>query len=331
MSRKRSAFTLVELLVVIAIIMLLMGLVTAAVMHARELARQTTCLNRQKQLVFAAAMHLERKGHLPRYQQMLAGRPATWVVPLLHDLEEIQVSDRWQDPTIPAGALPRPYTSKLFCPSHPHPRTSIADTSYVANLGFYPRPTDPAPFNQGVTKAPPTANYDYWDAGRKANGPFVDGIVPGAWGNRPASHALLVDTDDFYDGLTNTLLFSENLLARTWDQPGLGTGFVWLYANDPGAPLNPSWVTGAVIPPLDVPPPPEAKINGLRRQVTVLVAETARPSSHHPGIVIAAFADGRVIKLSDQIEYHVYQSLMTLRDDRSDMPHRLFVLSSAAY
>jgi hypothetical protein len=37
----------------------------------------------------------------------------------------------------------------------------------------------------------------------------------------------------------------------------------------------------------------------------------ARPSSYHPDIVLAAFCDGRVRKISDTISYGVFQALCT--------------------
>jgi prepilin-type processing-associated H-X9-DG protein len=56
--------------------------------------------------------------------------------------------------------------------------------------------------------------------------------------------------------------------------------------------------------------------------------ETWRPSSRHPGGVIMAFADGSARFVSEDIQYHVYQSLMTPSNKNSDMPQRGFVMSS---
>jgi prepilin-type N-terminal cleavage/methylation domain-containing protein/prepilin-type processing-associated H-X9-DG protein len=60
-SRKRHGFTLIELLVVIAIMSLLAAILFPVFAKAREKARQTTCINNQKQL--ALAFHLFAQDH----------------------------------------------------------------------------------------------------------------------------------------------------------------------------------------------------------------------------------------------------------------------------
>jgi prepilin-type N-terminal cleavage/methylation domain-containing protein len=59
MSRRRNAFTLIELLVVIAIIAILAAILFPVFAHAREKARQTSCLSNAKQLGTATMMYVQ--------------------------------------------------------------------------------------------------------------------------------------------------------------------------------------------------------------------------------------------------------------------------------
>ena len=64
---RRSGFTLVELLVVIAIIGVLVALLLPAVQAAREAARRTDCVNRQRQVLLAAHNYLSAMKQLPSH------------------------------------------------------------------------------------------------------------------------------------------------------------------------------------------------------------------------------------------------------------------------
>jgi prepilin-type N-terminal cleavage/methylation domain-containing protein/prepilin-type processing-associated H-X9-DG protein len=58
-SRYHGAFTLIELLVVIAIIAILAAILFPVFAKAREKARQTTCMNNQRQIALAELMYAQ--------------------------------------------------------------------------------------------------------------------------------------------------------------------------------------------------------------------------------------------------------------------------------
>src|SRR5689334_6005971 len=56
-SMRRQGFTLIELLVVIAIIAILAAILFPVFAQAREMARKTSCISNQKQILMGALMY----------------------------------------------------------------------------------------------------------------------------------------------------------------------------------------------------------------------------------------------------------------------------------
>ena len=102
-----------------------------------------------------------------------------------------------------------------------------------------------------------------------------------------------------HDGSHMTLLLSENIQAGKWtDTDEASVGMVW-------------W-------------PEPAECRGMNECVDVGDSpgeiRYARPSSNHGGGVIAAFCDGHVQFVREDIDYRVYQQLMTPNSEEAGLP-----------
>lgn len=105
-----------------------------------------------------------------------------------------------------------------------------------------------------------------------------------------------------HDGTQNTLLLSENIEAGNWtDTNEADIGMVWFKSPDKRKNIN------------------EDTLAGDRPQDI----QYARPSSHHNGVVVATFCDGHVRTISEEIDYRVYQHLMTPDSSAAGVPGEL--------
>ncbi|MBR0191979.1 MAG: DUF1559 domain-containing protein [Thermoguttaceae bacterium] len=131
----RRAFTLVELLVVIAIMGVLIGLTIPAVQSVRAAARQTTCLNNEKQIATAAIAHNSTIGYLPYYRYYYRNNGSqlsvSWVIPLLPQLGETPLWNQWDNGTVTYKSL-----KCMICPDTPEKKVVLAGLSYGANCGY---------------------------------------------------------------------------------------------------------------------------------------------------------------------------------------------------
>lgn len=306
-TRRRQGFTLVELLVVISIIGMLVALLFPAVQAAREAGRRADCLNNQKQLATAMLNFESARGRFPGWSQIVrqdrdTGAPiaVSWMVPLLPYVERSDLYDRWTNEEVP-WADPNLEVGLAFmtCPSNPEAGSQgTSSTVYVVNSGV--------------------PDVDYFEGESLPHGVFFNnGILPNGDPVSSMRQNIWMSTDylSSHDGASNTLMLSENLQATRWVPVG-SDGSGGLVRRPPVEPdLCFTW-TPTPAQGCSTSDNRPARINRCTKDVppdllTNPVNLFARPSSHHPGVVVAFFADGHGITLNDNVDWRVYKHIMT--------------------
>ncbi|MEO2048128.1 MAG: DUF1559 domain-containing protein [Pirellulales bacterium] len=318
---RHRGFTLVELLVVIAIIGVLMALLLPAVQAARERARQVTCNNNLKELGLAmTSVATSGKQVYPGWAQdqkvtLQAANflnsptiPISWAAKLLPHLDQQSLWDQLlsnnNDNGFPYADPPK--LEVFLCPSDARTNPKVGALTYVVNSGQ----PDPEQLVNGVSDL-------------KANGICHD-LRNGRNGPKVRSGA------DIPDGTNNTLLLSENVHKDetdfqnnqlcTWlgplqqkaagpvnlaSNPEQRFGMVWVYdSSNPLAP-NPDFMDRFNRDTRSDTSAPYGKPIGRS------TSRFARPASSHPEIFIVTFVGGSTRSISENIDYRVYQQLMT--------------------
>lgn len=319
----RRGFTLVELLVVIAIIGILMGLLLPAISAAREAARRSSCNNNLKQMSLAMTSYTgNTKGYFPGWANdetvFVGSNKAALVVPwtakLLAHMDAKTLRDQMLDGTMDFLLPPR--IENFVCPSDASTNEEVGTLSYVINSGMPDLPSLPS---SGVSDV--KANGICHDLRFRRGGPKVR-------------------TADIPDGGGQTILIAENVqkdpnvqlggdtYIATWmgplqatnpiqdsQNPGKNTkaendsnpeqrfGFVWYY--DQSDPLNGFAPTG------DMQPINRDLADAFSYSSANPPYSYARPASEHPEVFVAAFCGGNVRDVRENIDYRVYQQLMT--------------------
>ncbi len=352
--KSREAFTLVELLVVIAIIGTLVGLLLPAIQAAREAARRSQCTNNLKQLALAIQGYHDARNTFPsggtgdlsgvdRYGH-------SWIADVLPFFEYADLYARIDFKTASysrstgtnytatgTGVVNKASLPTLICPTTPFPRTAFgpADSgsytqtegtqiaTYVGICGadkyLFGSPGNPLHDKEDARDAVGiSANY-----GRIGSGGIL--IPHGAKPSRGPAISLRTVTD----GSSKTLLLSEisdYFTKADGSQAVYGAGTRWGWFA--GIAAGPTTATLRWTPPdaptygwafhglttLRYPINDKYKIATSDTSTGTLGGDNLPLVSAHGGGVVAAFADGAVGFLNDQMPTSVLARLAT-RDD----------------
>jgi prepilin-type N-terminal cleavage/methylation domain-containing protein len=309
----KPAFTLVELLVVIAIIGVLVGLLLPAINAARERARQTTCLNNQRNIgvaminfatkgtkgAYPGWMQLERmaKGAADHYPVTTGANvpsdiDVSWAGKLLPELDNQASWTSLLEGTLGTGgtnytqdALPR--IDIFICPSDTQTNATAPVLTYIANTGC------------------PDLNTNGVPSDDKANGMSHNLVRDPALKVRSGA--------DIPDGADRTLLTSENINKDQPGTPGVASANSWLRSSAFGGGSQEAeqyfgmvwtWpISTQVGINQDVPPSSGSYMDDGPRY--------ARPSAAHSGLFIVTMAGGSARSIKSDIDYIVYQQLLT--------------------
>jgi prepilin-type N-terminal cleavage/methylation domain-containing protein/prepilin-type processing-associated H-X9-DG protein len=331
-SRHPAGFTLVELLVVIAIIGTLVALLIPAVQAARATARQTQCMNNLKQLGMALINFESSKQRLPGYLQVVKrdnqnwvtasvvdGRVVvgnanninnawgiSWATMILPNMERQDIWDRLTDvkAVIGNGELTVTPIESFVCPADTDATANVElpALTYSGNTGAWDRS---ATGTSSTFLFPPNAG-DTTDNGIFMNLlEYARAPIPQ---KPPQMRMSKMKTSSM------TIMLSENVNK---DYVFAATPFTWLGGD--GITFGTEQQLGLVWVVNENPQPGNSVTNqerinrdsGLTPVWNPTETQFARPASTHSGGVNVAYGDGHTGFIREDIDYIVYQRLLT--------------------
>ncbi|MBW8884620.1 MAG: DUF1559 domain-containing protein [Planctomycetia bacterium] len=313
--RAKLGFTLVELLVVIAIIGVLVALLLPAVQTAREAARRAQCSNNLKQVGLAMTQYADTyKGAFPVGEYNWGW--GTWLVGLMPYIEQKALFDQYKG----FGGITVADVNVVYSATAnlPVTRTQIQaytcpSDSTTASLGS----------RSGITYHNYVANHGSTTLQRQATfGTMLNGQpnkfkgAPFIYVGSATSNPQVVRFADVFDGLSNTLAFSETVQGHANDL----RGFAWWNggshfethlspnSSQPDILENISYCINndTYNPPCDGP--------------TSANPENIAARSRHPSGVMASLCDGSVRFIPNSINLDIWRAISTAagREPASD-------------
>ena len=318
-SHQLRAFTLVELLVVIAIIGTLVGLLLPAIQTAREAARLSQCGNNLKQYALGMQNYQDAQGVLPLGTSYWQCINVSWLPVLWPFIEQNDLASKFKYdqnysgwPNSGAASQKLPLTIPLplyYCPSD-RPGLSWTDQ-----------------WNNTIVRSNYATNgTSLVRSGVKYRGPFVtyfDGAKSDCTGSgwvtfeaRGYKGKEATRFKNITDGLSKTLLMSEQNIPTSEEDSGLDDprGQVHIsYGFDtsratPNSSFDivPSWWVSPNYSCANLPPNLPCQATGAGNTFSL----AAR--SKHRGGVQAAFCDGAVQFMLDNVDLSVWQAVGTI-------------------
>jgi hypothetical protein len=324
---------------------MLMALILPAIQSAREASRRTQCLNRMRQLGLGLHGFTARSssGQLPAYgtwgddvaTSAASTQPAalsSWVVDILPYIDRRDLYDRWDFNLRHSNGvnddLIKTFNMRILtCPDDESAYDRPGALSFVVNAG-YAGIDSVIELNRTTGWGNQNGNYHEFDNVKidwNSNGTVGDSedddltrrsgvmwreVIHRSNGSFKAERNQSQSLHEIYDGLSQTLLLTENLHAGGLESPAQMWGdpdarsctFVLPIERVSGA--GPSYYED---PPLD-PDFPECVINGARAGSE---GRSPWPSSNHPGGVCAVFCDGSAKFISQDIDLLVYKRIIS--------------------
>jgi prepilin-type processing-associated H-X9-DG protein len=325
----RRGITRVEVIVVLAACLLLATLFAPSVPYQRRKARGWHCWHTMRQVSLALQNFASgNAGQLPSLSGPLTmGSPTEekltvgWPVVLLPALDGralyMQIK---QNIVVEAGRSRIGDTERAVrlqnytCPEDVNSHNKPGGLSYVVNMGF---------ISQTLYHGDPDGKHVLGSLAWRgtpgdANAKNLQAATGVIW-NSDSIPAGSLDYVSAGDGLSSTLLVTENLQAGDWyDTDSTRIGFGFPVTNIDGlVPLGKGQVFESVEKPLNT------QFEGgtlatnksqnwrINSDLKAKVGTLPRPSSNHPGGVNVMMCDGSHRYLSEKIDPHVYLKLLT--------------------